>query len=91
MGALLLLSAGFWSKQTAGAAALAAGLWIGIALAAGWVTKRRAALFLGLLLFFNLAILALLNAITGGWEWYFNFVLPTRQSQIYHGVFLGDL
>ncbi len=82
--AALLLSAGFWTKQpTIGVAVLAA-VWV-LGLAAGSAISRQAArLFVALLVVVNLAVLLVLNLLTDGWEFYFNFEMPTAHWTTSH-------
>lgn len=77
--AVLLLTAGFWSKQSTISADLAVAAWLLGAAILGRTTWGRA-LRLGTgLLAVNLAVLAILNILTRGWEYYFNFVLAGRR------------
>ncbi|MGA2454450.1 MAG: hypothetical protein ABSG93_13115 [Solirubrobacteraceae bacterium] len=78
--AVLLLSAALWTKQTTIAVVVPAAIWV-LALAVFLAVNRRAALlFVALLCGVNLVLLAVLNLLTHGWEFYFNFVVATRQS-----------
>jgi hypothetical protein len=77
--ALVLLSAGFWTKQTAIAASIAAVLWLALAARTRAAWRRQAILFPTALLIVNLAILVALNLLTAGWQFYFNFELPLDQ------------
>jgi hypothetical protein len=76
--AIGFLTAGFWSKQTSLVASVAAVGWLVIAVIVGWTSPRRAALFAGILLAVNLAILGLINLLTDGWAWYANFWQPAN-------------
>jgi hypothetical protein len=77
--AALLLSGGFWAKQTAiGVAALALA-WV-LALAATSMLSRKAAqLFTAVLVGVNVALLVVLNLLTNGWEFYINFEESTQK------------
>jgi hypothetical protein len=79
VGASLLLSAAFWTKQPAIGAALLALAWTSVLAALSLIDRRRALLFAGLLAGINLACLAALNLLTHGWELYFNFEMPLAQ------------
>ncbi len=71
--AALLLSAGFWAKQTTIGVTILALAWV-LGLAAGSaLSRRRALLFTAVLGGVNLALLLALNLLTDGWELYFNF------------------
>jgi len=84
VGALLLLTAAFWTKQNSLIASMAAVAWLGLGAALGTVAWRRAAGFAAALLGLNVALLGVVNLLTGGWELFFNFVVPSRHP-------LGDL
>jgi hypothetical protein len=75
VGAAALLSAAFWVKQPTGVAGAAAVLWILGAAAIGVMTARRALAFVVGLVGTTLAVLGVLNLVTDGWEYYFNFEL----------------
>jgi hypothetical protein len=70
---VVLLSAAFWSKQTAVVASAAAVVWMLAGAALGVHRVRAALAFCGGLLLVNLAVLGLLNAATGGWEFRLDF------------------
>jgi hypothetical protein len=91
-GAVILFTLAFWTKQTTIAAALAYGVWLALLTAWGRRSVRFTLSALGGLLAVNLVVLGLFALATGGWEFYFNFTLPTRQAQI-NGVhqFAHDL
>jgi hypothetical protein len=78
VGAIVLLSAAFWVKQPAIAAAAAAGLWGLYATAIGVTTWRRVCVFLGALAVVNLLALAFQQVITDGWTWFYIFELGRR-------------
>jgi hypothetical protein len=90
--AVVLFTLAFWSKQTTIAAPVAYLLWLMFLTLRG----ERSALFTAAvivgLVALNLAILGVLALLTGGWEYHFNFVLPTRHARV-HGVsrFASDL
>lgn len=78
--AVLLLSAALWTKQTTVAVVASAVAWV-VVLGALSVLKRTAAvLFVGLLCGMNLVLLAVLNILTQGWEFYINFEMATLQA-----------
>jgi hypothetical protein len=81
VGALLLLSAAFWTKQTTAVAGAAGALWILAAAALGAVRFPRALAFCSGLVVLNVAVLGLLNLLTDGWEYYFDFELPREQPK----------
>jgi hypothetical protein len=78
--AIALLSAAFWVKQPAAAAALAAGLWGIYAAAIGVTTWRRIGVFLSALAAVNLLALAFQQLITDGWTWFYIVELGQRHS-----------
>jgi len=84
VGAVLLLTAGFWTKQNALLASVAAVGWLGLGAALGAVRARRAVAFAAALAGINAFLLGAVNLLTGGWEMFFNFVVPSRHP-------LGDL
>jgi len=84
VGAVLLLSAAFWTKQNAIIASLAAVGWLGLGAILGAIRWRRAVGFALALLGLNAALLGAANVATGGWEMVFNFLVPSRHP-------LGDL
>jgi hypothetical protein len=84
VGAVLLLSAAFWTKQNAIIASLAAVGWLGLGAVQGALPWRRAVAFATALLGLNAALLGAANLYTRGWEMMFNFVVPSRHP-------LGDL
>jgi len=82
VGAALLLSAGFWTKQTTIVATAAAVVWILALAVVGAVRPRRAAAFCLGLAAGNLALLGLLNLLTDGWEFFYNFQLASEQPKV---------
>lgn len=77
------LTLAFWTKQTTLVASVGyAGWLLGLTIA-----RRRpwrfTVLLLGLLVAVNVVVLGALLLATGGWELYFNFLLPARQATIY--------
>ncbi len=80
-GAVLLLSAAFWAKQTTAVASVAAVLWVLATALLGGLTWRRALVFCAALLATNLAVLGILNLATDGWEHYFDFELAREHPQ----------
>jgi len=93
VGAVMLLSAALWAKQTTVAVVAPATAWV-LALALRSCLDRRAAvLFTALLCGVNLLLLAVLNLLTNGWEFFINFELATRQSDefSYHANFIKGL
>lgn len=92
VAAVLLLTLAFWAKQTTIAASLAFAVWLGILTIRGERSARLTVTLIGSLLGVNLVVLGALALATGGWEPYFNLVLPTRQSRIYGlHTFVTDL
>jgi hypothetical protein len=87
-----LLTLAFWSKQTTVAASIAYAAWLIVLTVRRERTARFTVSLLLALLTANLAVLGILNLATHGWEWYFNFLLPTHQARVY-GVhqFASDL
>ena len=81
LGAVLLLTAGVWTKQPAGVAILAALLWIAFEAARGQVAGRRAAALAGALVGLNAALLALAAALTSGWAFTFIVEIPARETR----------
>ncbi|MGI8441125.1 MAG: hypothetical protein ACR2NV_13195 [Thermoleophilaceae bacterium] len=84
VGAVLLLSAAFWTKQNTIIASLAAVGWLGLGAMFGSIRPRRAVAFAVALLGLNVALLGAANLYTSGWEVVFNFIVPSRHP-------LGDL
>jgi hypothetical protein len=73
--AALILSAGFWAKQTTiGVAALALA-WVFALAATSMLSRKAAQLFTAVLVGVNVALLLVLNLLTNGWEFYINFEL----------------
>jgi hypothetical protein len=81
--AVLLLTLAFWSKQTTLAADVVFALWL---LLLAWRRERTvgfvAVTLVGLAVA-NLIVLGGLALLTGGWEFFFNFTLPTRQARVF--------
>lgn len=78
--AALLLTAGLWTKQTTfGIAGLAVAWAIGLA-AISALERKAVLLLVAVICGVNLALLVVLNILTHGWEFYFNFEEATRQS-----------
>jgi hypothetical protein len=81
--AVLLLTLAFWSKQTTLAADVVFALWL---LALAWRRERTRGFVAGTLAGLavaNLIVLGGLALLTGGWEFFFNFTLPTRQTRVF--------
>jgi hypothetical protein len=87
-----LLTAAFWTKQTAIAPIVVYALWQIVLAARG---RRSGGFVVGLLAglaLTNLAVLAILQLASGGWELFFNLTLPQRQAEVYGGSqFASDL
>ncbi len=81
VAAAVLLSAAFWAKQPTLVASLAAAAWLVAAGALRVVDRRVALIWCAGLLALNLAVLGLLNLITGGWEIYFDFELAQKHPR----------
>jgi hypothetical protein len=79
--ALLLLSVGFWAKQTALLASVAAVAWLAIAAARGRASRRTATTFGAALLVLNGAAFAALVVATSGWASTFLLTMPGRHAQ----------
>jgi hypothetical protein len=77
--AALLLTAALWTKQSTIGIAVLAGAWVCWLAALLALNRSAARLFLSVLGGLNLALLAVLNLLTGGWEFYFNFEMPLAQ------------
>jgi hypothetical protein len=91
--AALLMSAAFWTKQTTVGVAIIAGAWV-VGLAAVSALRMSAArLFIAVLAGVNLAVLLVLNLLTDGWEFYFNFEIGNAQwtSPHYWMLFANEL
>ena len=76
---LVLLTAAFWTKQTAIGASMAAVLWLVVAAASGAVGRRSAAGLTVALLGLNLAVLGVANVLTAGWQFELSFVVTGEQ------------
>jgi hypothetical protein len=81
--AVTMLTLAFWCKQTTIAASVAYAVWLVLLSARRRRSIRSTAAVLSALLAVNLIVLGVLALLTGGWEVYFNFVLPTREARIY--------
>ena len=81
VAAVLLLTAGVWTKQPAGVAIVAALLWTAVEAARGQVAWRRAATLAGALVALNAALLALAAALTSGWAFTFIVEIPARETR----------
>jgi hypothetical protein len=80
VSAALLLTAALWTKQTTIGVVAPACAWV-VALAVVSALNRKAAvLFLATLCGINLGLLLVLNVLTHGWEFYFNFELATHEA-----------
>jgi hypothetical protein len=78
--AALLLSAAFWTKQTTiGVMSLACAWVVGLAYLET-LDRKRAWLFLAVIVGLNSAVLVVLNLATEGWELYINFEMGTRHA-----------
>jgi hypothetical protein len=78
--AALLLTAGLWTKQTTFAIAGLAVAWaLGLA-AISALSRKAVVLLIAVLTGVNLALFLILNILTHGWEFYFNFKEATFQS-----------
>jgi hypothetical protein len=78
--AALLLSAGFWTKQSTIGVAVVAFAWV-VGLAVASVLSRKVVwLFTAVLGGVNLGLLLVLNLLSKGWEFYISFEMATRQA-----------
>ena len=82
VGSVLLLSLGFWTKQPAAAASLAAGCWALLSAAFGVTNWRRSIAVIVGLATVNLLVLAALSLATHGWAFFYIFVLGRRHDWI---------
>jgi hypothetical protein len=89
--AALLLSAAFWTKQTTFGAILVACAWVAWLAHLEMLDRKRAVLFLAVIVGLNSAVLVGLNLLTDGWEFYINFEMATRHSLgSLYGRYLGE-
>jgi hypothetical protein len=77
---VVLLTLGLWAKQNTIGVSFVAGAWLVFGAAVGWLSVRQVVTFVLGLAAVNLAVLAVLNLITSGWEYDLNFLWPTRHS-----------
>ncbi|HEX5922442.1 MAG TPA: hypothetical protein VFY45_01330 [Baekduia sp.] len=77
---IVLLSAAFWSKQPALAAAMAATCWAVLAAVLGVTTWRRAAGFIAALAAVNLVVFGALMVATHGWLFFYMYELGSRHN-----------
>ena len=82
VGTVVLLSAGFWTKQTAAPAVAAAVVWLGLEVARGRVRPRTAASLAIALAGVNALLFGALNLLTDGWAWHFIVELPSRRASL---------
>jgi hypothetical protein len=75
-GAVVLLTLGLWTKQHAGAAAIAAVVWAVLACVAGVTTWRRVAVLAAALAVVNLTIFGVLYRASDGWMYTYIFEVP---------------
>jgi hypothetical protein len=80
VGALVVITAGVWTKQTSLTAIGAAGVWLPAACLLGVARWRRAATLMLALIALNAAILVIGNAATGGWLRYFLVDVSKNQA-----------
>jgi hypothetical protein len=79
--AVVLLSAGFWTKQTTVTVSLVAVVWTGALAALGLVPRRTFAGLAAGLVVVNGLVMAIVNLATDGWQYYFAFELGRRQPK----------
>jgi hypothetical protein len=77
---IVLLSAAFWSKQPALAAAMAATCWAVLAAVLGVTTWRRAAGFIAAMAVVNLVVFGALMLATHGWLLFYMYELGSRHN-----------
>ena len=77
----VLLTAGFWTKQTTVTAILVAVVWITVLVAAGAAPRRALGVLVATLAAVNGLLLAGLNLATGGWQYYFAFEIGREQPK----------
>jgi hypothetical protein len=82
LGSVLLLSAGFWTKQTTAPAIATAVVWSVVAVWRGGTRPRQAALFVFALLGLNAIAFALAAALTDGWAWRLIVDVPSRRASV---------
>lgn len=78
--AALLISAGFWTKQPTAVVAAVVLVWIWGLVICSALSAKAARLFTAVLIGTNLGVLLVLNLLTHGWEFYFNFEMATRHA-----------
>jgi hypothetical protein len=78
--AALLLCAGVWAKQTTIGVAVLALAWVFGLAASSMLSRKAAQLFTAVLVGVNLALLLVLNLLTDGWEYYYNFEFAAREA-----------
>jgi hypothetical protein len=78
--AALLLCAGAWTKQTTIGVAVLALAWVFGLAAASMLSRKAAWLFTVVLVGVNVALLLVLNLLTNGWEYYYNFEFAAREA-----------
>ncbi|MDX6697519.1 MAG: hypothetical protein QOE65_916 [Solirubrobacteraceae bacterium] len=76
----LLLTLGFWTKQSAVFGAVAAVAYLALAALAGATSWRRVAGFAGALAGLNVATFAALDLASGGWVWTMLVTMPNRHA-----------
>ncbi|TMM09086.1 MAG: hypothetical protein E6G00_11210 [Actinobacteria bacterium] len=82
IGALLLLSAAIWTKQTTSAALLAAVVWMSLAAIRGRVRARTVVLWTLALVGLNALVFGVLELATGGWAGRFIVEFPDRRAHV---------
>lgn len=83
VAAIVLLSAGFWIKQTSIVAPVVLTGWLIVLAAIGERRWRFVLVFLGALLAVNAAALGLVNLATDGRQFFYDFQLPSEHERIY--------
>jgi hypothetical protein len=87
----LLLSAALWAKQTTFGVVLVVCGWVIWQAYVRILDRKRTLLFLALIAGINLTALAVLNLLTGGWEFYINFTMATRHELgSLYGTYLNE-
>jgi hypothetical protein len=84
-GAIALMTAGVWTKQTTVVVPLAATIWLVLAAWRGRRSVRTSAAFLLALIATNLLVLGAGQLASHGWETFYVFTLPREQVRI-HGL-----
>jgi hypothetical protein len=80
-GAVVLLSAAFWTKQPAGVAALAAVVWFTAQAVGGRARPGAALAFAGCLVGLNLVVFGVLALVSSGWSSFFVVELPAAEPR----------